>query len=245
MNYVNWAGRAYECRPGLRTPLHSSLSFDLTITSLWPPLLTGGCIVIIPEDAGLEGLVEALAGQQYGLVKITPSHLRLLKETLVNQSSALVERFVIGGEALTWEELEYWRQQAPAMRLINEYGPTETVVGCCVYEAPPEGEYAGAVPIGQPIANTRLYVMDERGELVAAGMRGELRIAGSGVARGYLNNAAATALKVVPAEGGEAGERAYRSGDRVRWRASGELGDLGRGDRQVKGGGYRVGVGEV
>ncbi len=248
LNYLNWAGAEYQFGEGMRTPLHSSLSFDLTVTSIWPPLLTGGCVVIIDDDAGIDGMVSEESGyNQYQIIKITPSHLRVLEALTEGRPDASLSRgLVIGGEALTWSDLEYWRRKAPATRLINEYGPTETVVGCCVFEAPNEGEFSGPVPIGRPIANTQAYVLDEWGGLAPAGMTGELHIGGAGLARGYWNQPALTAERFTPdGLSGEAGGRLYRTGDQVRWRADGELEYLGRLDGQVKVRGYRIELGEI
>ncbi|MEK6283639.1 MAG: amino acid adenylation domain-containing protein [Acidobacteriota bacterium] len=129
---------------------------------------------------------------------------------------------------------------------MNEYGPTETAVGCCVYEVRAEDEQSGAVAIGRAIANTRLYLLDEAGELVARGMSGELYIGGAGVARGYYQRSELTAERFVPdAYSGAVGGRLYRSGDRAHYRADGELEYLGRQDEQVKVRGYRIELGEI
>src|SRR6185436_16396458 len=108
-----------------------------------------------------DGLAAALrTGGDFSLVKITPAHLEMLSQQLTTQEAAAATRcFVIGGEALLGESLAFWRGNAPRLRLVNEYGPTETVVGCCVHDVPPGAVPAGAVPIGRPIANTRLYVL--------------------------------------------------------------------------------------
>jgi amino acid adenylation domain-containing protein/non-ribosomal peptide synthase protein (TIGR01720 family) len=248
MNYVTWACDVYRCVQGMRTPLHTSLSFDLTITSLWPPLLTGGCVVIISEDAGIDALAgEVSSSYGYDLVKITPSGLRMIENVICDRGRRLpIQQLVIGGEALTWEDLGYWQRQSPATRIINEYGPTETVVGCCVYEAPDEVERNGPVPIGCPVANSRMYVLDEWGQLAPLGAAGELYIGGAGLARGYWNRPDVTAERFVPDEfSGESGGRLYRTGDQVRWRWDGELEYLGRLDGQVKLRGYRIELGEI
>ncbi|MBB4770700.1 amino acid adenylation domain-containing protein, partial [Xanthomonas arboricola] len=133
----------------------------------------------------------------------------------------------------------------PQARLVNHYGPTETVVGCTwqrLDQAVLSGE--GTLPIGRAMSNTRLYVLGPSGQLLPRGVPGELYIGGAGVARGYLNDAARTAERFLE-DPFEAGGRMYRSGDRVRWRADGALEFLGRMDGQVKLRGYRIEPGEI
>ena len=116
---------------------------------------------IVAEGERLDGLAAALRGSpDFSLVKITPAHLDALRDLVPPEEAAGATRaFVIGGEALAHEALEFWREHAPLTRLVNEYGPTETVVGCAVYDAAPDAGARGPVPIGRPIANTRLYVL--------------------------------------------------------------------------------------
>jgi non-ribosomal peptide synthase protein (TIGR01720 family) len=141
--------------------------------------------------------------------------------------------------------LSYWKEKASGARLINEYGPTETVVGSVVHEV--RGDEEGVwVAIGRPIANTRVYILDEGMELVAGGVKGELYIGGEGVGRGYLNRPELTAERFVPDEySGEIGARLYRSGDICRYRSDWEMEYVGRRDNQVKVRGYRIELGEV
>ena len=141
--------------------------------------------------------------------------------------AAAVEAMVIGGEALTGAHVEPWREQAPGIRLINEYGPTETVVGCVVHEVNQESAREGAIPIGRPIANTKVYVLDEQMEPVPVGVGGELYIGGAGLARGYLKRPGLTAQRFVANPYGERGSRLYRTGDRVRYHPDGQLQYLG------------------
>ena len=135
----------------------------------------------------MEVLCEVLAGEpDFSLLKITPAHVEMLAQMLPDAAHVRAARaLVIGGDVLRGEMLTRWQRLSPGTRLINEYGPTETVVGCSIFEA--EGPSAGALPIGRPIANTRLYVLDGAGELAPAGVAGEIYIGGAGVARGYLN----------------------------------------------------------
>ena len=188
-NYLTWAIGAYGVEAGCSVPVHSSISFDLTVTSLYPALLAGGKVELLREDVGAQNLVAALKkAENRSLVKITPAHLELLSQQLSSQEAASVTKtFVIGGEALLAENLVLWREFAPATRLINEYGPTETVVGCCVHEVRPEDPRTGPVAIGRPIANTQLYILDGNLQPVPVGVKGDLYIGGDGVARGYLN----------------------------------------------------------
>ena len=248
VNYLQWCSSAYDVAEGGGSLVHSPIGFDLTITSLFAPLVSGSQVTLVREDLGIEALSAALSRQGgYSLLKITPSHVESLGYLLSSQAAASGARaLIIGGEALRGEHLAFWRRVAPHVRIFNEYGPTETVVGCCVYEIPADKVEPGAIPIGWPIANTQLYILDRKMQPVSFGEPGELYIGGAGVARGYLNEPALTAEKFVPhcfAE--QHGERLYRSGDKARYLADGSIEFLGRVDDQVKIRGYRIEPGEV
>lgn len=248
VNYLTWAIQAYRVEPGRSVPVHSSISFDLTVTSLYTPILAGGTAELLPDDFGADQLLAALlrSGDR-SLVKITPAHLDLLSAQLApGQLAGLTRTFVIGGENLLAEKLESWRRFAPQTRLINEYGPTETVVGCCVHEVRPEDPRTGSVVIGRPIANTQLYVLDESLRPVEPGEAGELYIGGAGVAHGYLNRPELTAERFLEDPfSSTPGARLYKSGDLARYREDGILEFLGRADDQVKIHGYRIELGEI
>ena len=247
-NYLNWCINAYRPGEGKGAPVHSSISFDLTVTSLFAPLVSGGRADLLAEDLGVEALAEALRREgDYSLVKITPAHLQLLGQQLApGEAAGRTRAFIVGGEQLTEEHLAFWRAHAPGTSVVNEYGPTETVVGCCVHRVDlADPRTTGAVPIGRPIANTRLYILDARMQPTPIGVPGELFIGGDGVARGYLGRPALTAERFVPDPFGPPGGRLYRSGDRARWRGEGLMEFLGRSDDQVKIRGYRVELGEV
>jgi amino acid adenylation domain-containing protein len=253
-NYLRFCHAAYPLEGG--APVYTSLSFDLTLTSLLAPLAAGRPVTLLPEDHALETLAAALrpptgaaagAAGAWGFVKLTPAHLELLNRELAPAELAGRARsLLVGGEALRFEALAPWRLHAPAMRLINEYGPTEAVVGCSVHEVRAEDPHAGAVPIGRPITGARLYVLGSGLVLSPAGSPGELCVAGAGLARGYLGRPDLTAEGFVPDPFSPLpGGRLYRTGDRARYRADGLLEYLGRLDQQVKLHGYRIEPGEI
>jgi amino acid adenylation domain-containing protein/non-ribosomal peptide synthase protein (TIGR01720 family) len=250
-NYLQWANDSYrigETNQDSVSAVHSPLGFDLTVTSIFPALLAGKCISLLRPGDEINTLAEGLQKDSaYSLLKLTPSHLKVLSALLAGSGSVRgAKTLVIGGENLNYQDLSLWLKQSGEIRLINEYGPTETVVGCCVYEVSDAGAADGAVPIGKPIANTQLYVLDGHMQLVPAGAVGELFIGGAGLARGYVNQTGQTAERFVPNPfASSRGERLYRTGDRARWRSDGNLEYLGRLDQQVKIHGYRIELGEI
>lgn len=248
VNYLSWAVEAYETAAGRGTLVSSPLGFDLTITSLFSPLMAGRTAVLMSDTQIVDGMSTVWRNAGHlSVIKITPAHLELLSVQLAAEEAGGVARaLIIGGEALFYESLSFWRACAPQTRLINEYGPTETVVGCCVYEVSDEDGQSGPVPIGRPIANTRLYILDMNSWPGPTGVAGELYIGGSGLARGYLDRPDLTASRFVPDPfGGAAGARLYRTGDLARYLSDGNIEYLGRVDRQVKLRGFRIEPGEI
>ncbi|GCE27612.1 hypothetical protein KDA_30960 [Dictyobacter alpinus] len=248
MNYLSWSRQRYAVSAGTGAPVHSSLAFDLTVTSLFLPLLAGRRVHLLPSERSVEALSEAFVAQDaFSLIKITPSHLDLLRQHAdTRQQMEGTKLFVIGGEQLFGEKLAFWREHAPNTGFINEYGPTETVVGCCVYEIPAGPLEVGPVPIGRPIANTQLYVLGRDLQPVPVGVFGELYIAGAGLARGYLHKAELTAERFIPHPfSTQPGARLYKTGDLVRYRSNGVLEFLGRNDQQIKVRGFRIELGEI
>ncbi|PMB23519.1 non-ribosomal peptide synthetase [Fischerella thermalis] len=247
-NYLNWATQRYAVEQGVGTLVHSPLGFDLTITSLLSPLLVGRTVELLPEEQGIETLSQALAkSSNLSLVKITPAHLDLLKQQLSQEEIANKTRaFIIGGENLLAQSITFWQDVAPDTILVNEYGPTETVVGCCVYQVPVGKHSSGSIPIGKPIANTQLYILDQSLQPVPMGVPGELHIGGLGLARGYLNQSDLTALKFIPNPfSNKQGDRLYKTGDLARYLPSGDIEYIGRIDNQVKVRGFRIELGEI
>jgi amino acid adenylation domain-containing protein/non-ribosomal peptide synthase protein (TIGR01720 family) len=246
VNYIHWGIRHYGADRGNGAPVFSSLAVDLTVTNLLP-LFAGLPVRFLPEEAPVEALAHALRGAPgFGVLKITPVHLSLLTPLLTpEQARGAALTLVIGADFLAAEPTVWWQENAPGVRLMNEYGPTETVVGCSAYTLPPGVHRAGPVPVGGPIHNLTFYVLDAGMRPVPAGLPGELYIGGVGVARGYLGRPALSAEKFVPDPFAGGGARMYRTGDRARWLEGGNLMILGRTDNQVKVRGFRVETGEV
>jgi amino acid adenylation domain-containing protein len=248
LNYLQWALDEYALETGESVIVSSPLAFDATVTSLYCPLLSGRSVVLVADGQELEGLEQLLQQPtQWSLIKISPAHLQVLGQRL--QSAKLpctVGAFVIGGEALPPTTVELWRSIWPQVRLINEYGPTETVVGCCVYDIPPEWVAERSVPIGRPIANTRIYMLDPHRQPAPLGVVGEIYIGGVGVTRGYLNRPELTAEHFLSDPfSADPQARMYKTGDLGRWRTDGTIEYLGRNDHQVKIRGFRIELGEI
>ena len=248
VNYVSYAAKTFEADVGIGAPINLPLSFDGTITALYPPLIAGTALWLIPDGGEeIDGLVELFEHTaNHSVMKITPSFLAALQDVLPPEHMAqAVRTLVIGGQALAWKDIERWRRFAPTTRIYNHYGPTETVVGCIVHPVGEGDRGSGNIPIGRPIANVQVYVLDEGHRVVPVGVVGELYIGGEGLARGYLNRPSLTAQRFVANPHGEPGSRLYRTGDLVRYRADGNLEFLGRIDHQVKVRGFRIELGEI
>jgi len=243
-NYLNWARTVYS--PDAGALVISSLSFDATVTSLLTPLMHGSAARLLRPTEELSGADTEIRCSPGCLVKITPAHLsslgKILKAEAAETSLGVI---VIGGDALPASTAQLWREIQPGVRLINEYGPTEAVVGSVVHIVPDPIDLAMTIPIGRPISNTRIYLLDGHGQPVPQGVVGELYIGGAGVARGYLNRPELTAERFVRDPFSADGGRMYRTGDLARYLPDGNLEFLGRNDHQVKVRGYRIELGEI
>ncbi|WP_051473471.1 non-ribosomal peptide synthetase [Saccharomonospora piscinae] len=233
--YLRRSADAYPDTAGVSL-VHSSVAFDLTVTALLTPLVAGGRVCLV------DGLDEAPAAADVSFMKVTPTHLGLLRSRPDLTPSTLV----VGGEALTGTALAEWRAAHPETTVVNAYGPTELTVNCTDFVlAPGDFAGAGAVPIGRPFPGTRVFVLDPWLRPVGPGLTGELYVSGAGLARGYLDRAGLTAGRFVACPFGEPGGRMYRTGDVVRWLPDGGLEYVGRTDDQVKVRGHRIELGEV
>ncbi|WP_437482985.1 amino acid adenylation domain-containing protein [Sorangium sp. So ce1014] len=253
-SFVDVAAGVYEISSRDRVLQFASLSFDASAEEIFPCLARGATLVLRTE-AMLESVAGFLAA--CGAWGVTAAVLptmywhRIVAE--LGEGAALppcLRQIVITGEAALPERVSAWRASPDAarVRLLNAYGPTETTVTATVsnLSAAVDPREAWAVPIGRPLANTRAYVLDPAGKPVPAGVVGELYLGGQGLARGYWARPELTAERFVPDPFADRpGERLYRTGDRARWRADGQLEFAGRVDHQVKLRGFRIEPGEI
>ncbi|OMB94560.1 hypothetical protein A5733_13725 [Mycobacterium sp. NS-7484] len=214
-----------------------SYAFDFSVWEIWAALLTGGRLVVVPEDvaASPAEFHDFLVAQQVNVLTQTPSAVAALAPEGL-ESVALL----LGGEACSSDVVDRW---APDRVVINAYGPTEATVYASM--SAPLVPASGVVPIGAPVSTAALFVLDQWLRPVPAGVTGELYVAGRGVACGYLGRSDLTGSRFVACPFGGPGTRMYRTGDVVRWGADGQLQYLGRADEQVKIRGYRVELGEI
>ncbi len=243
LNYVWWGERMYVKGEEVRFPLFTSLSFDLTVTSVLIPLLTGNGIVIYRDyDQGL--LIEKVVrDNKANIIKLTPSHLKIVKELKCDVSS--IRRFIVGGEELktdTAREIDDYF--SGNVDICNEYGPTEATVGCMIHVYDKSVDTGIAVPIGKPADNVKIYILDKEKRMLPLGVIGEIYIGGEGVARGYLKNRPLSDERFVD-NPFVPGEKMYKSGDLGRWNLDKVLEFYGRCDEQVKIRGFRIEPGEI
>ncbi|HEU0051743.1 MAG TPA: amino acid adenylation domain-containing protein, partial [Longimicrobium sp.] len=219
-------------------------SFDAATLELWGPLLNGACLALHPtEQPTVESIGRALAEHGVTILWLTAGLFHLVVEERIEILRG-VRQLLAGGDVLSVPDVRRVLSELPETALINGYGPTEnTTFTCChrVAEAPREGE---SIPIGRPISNTYVRVLDAGMRPAPAGVPGELYAGGAGLALGYLNQPELTEEKFV-ADPFAPGARLYHTGDRVRWRADGTVEFLGRVDTQVKIRGFRVEPGEI
>ncbi|WP_182905612.1 non-ribosomal peptide synthetase [Microbispora sp. H13382] len=246
VNRLHWMQHVYPFTASDRILQKTPVSFDVSVWELFGPLLQGATLVMARPDGHREPpyLVRAIAEHGITLVHFVPSMLRaLLDEPGLEGRTASLRRVFCSGEALSADLVRRFHERRVAPELLNLYGPTEAAVEVTFFPCPPEAA-TRAIPIGRPIANATVYVLDEALTPVPIGVSGELYLGGRPLARGYVERPGLTAERFVPSPFG-VGERLYRTGDLARWRADGVLEYLGRADDQVKIRGYRIELGEI
>jgi amino acid adenylation domain-containing protein len=222
------------------------VAFDASTLEIFTPLLNGSTVAILPPGVPTpDAVAAAITRHHVAVLLLSPA----LLHAVVEQSPAIlagVAHVLAGGDVVPGATVRALLAAKPAGRVVNAYGPTEGAIVTSLHPMTQVSDVPDLVPIGSPVTNRRVYVLDERLSPVPIGVAGELCIGGPGVARGYLNRPALTAERFVADPfAAEAGARMYRTGDRVRWRADGALEFLGRIDHQVKVRGFRIELGEI
>ncbi|MBD9416216.1 amino acid adenylation domain-containing protein [Pseudomonas sp. PDM16] len=247
--HVQTIGQRYGMTPD-DVELHfASISFDGALERWTVPLAFGSRLVIRDQELwSAEKTCQVIADEGVTISCLPPSYAQQLLDWVESQNLKLpVRSWTLGGEAFTRETYERLQKVLQPQRIINGYGPTETVVTPLIWEAYPGDSFEAAyAPIGNPVGPRSLYVLDAELNLLPIGVAGELYIGGEvGLARGYFQRPELTAERFLPDPFGAAGERMYRTGDLVRWREEGTLDYLGRVDHQVKIRGFRIELGEI
>lgn len=222
------------------------ISFDASTLEIWGPLLNGGRLVVMPpQTASLEDLGRTIKAHNVTTLWLTSGLFNLMVEQQLEDLTS-VRQLLAGGDVLSPRHVRRVLAELPDCRLINGYGPTENTTFTCCHTMLHGERVPESVPIGRPISNTRVYILDEQMSRVSPGVTGELYAGGDGVARGYLNDPEATSAKFLRDPfSTEPNARMYCTGDLARWRGDGTIDFLGRVDSQVKILGHRIEPGEV
>ncbi|WP_436844325.1 amino acid adenylation domain-containing protein, partial [Streptomyces canus] len=238
VNLLSWASEEFSGEELSRVLAATSLSFDVSVFEIFAPLVSGGSIDVV---ADLLALADPTADAwSSSLISAVPSAFsRVLGDGVRGRPRTVV----LAGEALSGREAERIREALPGVQVANIYGPTEATVYSA--SARLDGPATGGAPIGTPVARTRAYVLDDRLQPVPIGTVGELHLSGAQLARGYLARPGLTGERFVACPFGGPGERMYRTGDRAKWSADGQLVFVGRADDQVKIRGFRIEPGET
>ncbi|MEO8156419.1 MAG: amino acid adenylation domain-containing protein [Betaproteobacteria bacterium] len=250
VNYVLGVAQRLQLEPGMNCATVSTIAADLGNTVIFPALATGGCVHVISQERAenLDLLAEYFSREAIDVLKIVPSHLAALQSGRNPERIMPRKRLILGGEASRLEWIAQLRALAPDCAIYNHYGPTETTVGVLTYRVGAQlpDTPSGTLPLGKPLPNSCMHILDAGGQPVPVGDRGELCIGGNGVARSYLNRADLSAAKFVRDPfSRDTTARIYRTGDLARYLPDGNIEFCGRIDDQIKLNGYRVELGEI
>ncbi len=245
VNYIWWAKKMYVSDINEIFALFTSFAFDLTVTSIFTPLISGGSIAIYNNDGKDHVLRRILNENRVTVLKLTPAQLSLMQkfDELTNNTS--IKRMIVGGEELKSNSVrllyEKWKRP---IEILNEYGPTEATVGCMIAKYNHKNNHLKSVPIGRPADNVQIYLLDSYKKPVPKQVEGEIYISGEGLARGYLNNPKLNEEKFID-NPFIPGKKMYKTGDRARMLYNGDLVYLGRNEDFIKHKGYRIELGEI
>lgn len=242
LNYLDWATENYIKNNEDSFGFYSPLSFDLTMTSIFLPLLSGLTMHIYYSNDYASSLLDLVEDDKVTILKLTPSHMKMINQMDITNTK--IHTFIVGGEELTTETAKETEEKIKhKVSIINEYGPTEATIGCCVHKFNSSTDIMN-VSIGKPIANTQLYILDAQRNILPFGIVGELYIAGDGLAVGYYNNPDMTKDKFVD-NPFEKGKLMYATGDLAYKNFDGNYTYCGRRDTQTKLRGFRIELEEV
>ena len=250
VHYVRGVAERLQLEAGMAHATVSTIAADLGNTVIFPALATGGCLHVVAQQR-VESralFAEYLRTNRIDVLKIVPSHLAALQSGGRPEEVMPARRLILGGEASRLEWIERLRAAAPQCVIFNHYGPTETTVGVLTYRVGAElpSTPSRNLPLGRPLPGTLIHLLDEKGQPVPAGEKGEICIGGPQVARGYLNRPELTAERFAREPfSADPQARMYRTGDLGRMLPEGDIEFCGRGDHQVKVHGYRVELGEI
>lgn len=248
-NYVQSIIERLDLPSAANFALVSTLAADLGYTMLFPSLCAGARLHILSEEqiADPDAVADYFSRWNIDCLKIVPSHLKALLAVSRPEQVIPRRRLILGGEASDWNLVEKLQALAPDCSIYNHYGPTESTVGVLTYPVNQLSRHLSvSLPLGRPIANCQVYVLDKHLRPVPIGVAGELYVGGEPLARGYLNRPDLTAESFIPNPFGSApGMRLYKTGDLTRYLPSGDIEFLGRIDYQVKIRGFRVELGEI
>src|SRR4028119_1097527 len=249
LNYLHGIQEKLNLPSGANYATVSTFAADLGNTVIFPALCSGGCLHIISQERATYPQAIAAYFQQHSIdcLKIVPSHLKALLSASNASQILPKKRLILGGEPLMWNLIETIQKYNPGCSIFNHYGPTETTVGVLTYQVKMQGDHSSqTVPLGRPLPNTQIYLLDSHLQPVPVGVAGELYIAGGGLARGYLNQPELTAEKFICKSLTQEPEtRLYKTGDLARYLPDGNIEFIGRVDRQVKLRGFRMELGEI
>lgn len=246
VNHMQWMQKTFPLQETDRVLQRTSVSFDGSVWEFFAPLQVGGSLVLLPAEGQRDSalIIRVIKEQQITTLRLVPGLLGMLLQEPELAACQSLQRVFCGGEALTADRVNALFDLIP-VPLYNLYGPTEATILATYTITRPGGAHT-VIPIGRPMANTRLYILDVWGQPVPIGVTGELFIGGVGLARGYFQRPALTAQRFIPDPlSDEPGARLYRTGDRVRYLADGNIEFLGRSDHQVKIRGFRIEPGEI
>jgi amino acid adenylation domain-containing protein len=254
LNYVRAVSEKLSLPEGASFATVSTLAADLGNTMIFPALCLGGSLHVMAEEriVNPDALADYFGSHRIDCLKVVPSHLEALLTAQRPEQVLPRRRLILGGEAARTSLLARLGGLAePACEIFNHYGPTETTVGVLTYQTPADSlrrtqHNETALPLGRPIPNAQVYLLDKHLQPVPPGVRGELYVGGEGVARGYHRRPDLTAERFIPDPfGGTPGARLYRTGDLGRYLPNGDIQFLGRSDDQVKVRGLRIELGEI